>query len=510
MNAAWWQTIEQGFQWMEAHPTTTTLSLTGLMGTAYALRRRWSAPKTPRDEAYGSASWATVREVRRAGLLDGDGVVLAQLGADPLALLRAGQSHVLGVGPSGIGKSTLLICTLRSWPQDALVLDLTGDLIRETVDYRPGEVYIWEPASLGSLRVNPYDLVRWETPYETLDVQRVATHLTLIEADQTSDIGTYFKDIAELVLTFVPLYLHYRDRTPTPGAPLPVVVSPFSLMRFLRHVPATGLVKLLETMRALPHDTVQLGAQALLDETAARRRDGWNAAARWLNPWLDPVLAQATATALENPRVPAIPVKRLQQGSTPITIYLRLTPEDLQGRLRATTKLILTQIRMWAKDRQAARGYHRELLAAFDDMAEMGYVWLVESMEAFDRKYGIRVCALVQDFNQLWKQYGQYTSLLTNSGVWVVFRPNDPRNAEFLTGKLGEQTRTEPTVRVTQPTLGLWGSRSHGAVSHARPLMTAEEIQKMRPDDILVFAHGLKIRAKAVRYFDHPVFRGAA
>jgi type IV secretion system protein VirD4 len=512
MSDPWLQAIEQGFRWAEAHPLTTYGILGG--GTvAGMLLRHWVShalthPRQPHaDEAYGSASWATEREVWGAGLLSGDGVVLGQLGPSPDALLRAGRLHVIGVGPSGIGKSTLLICTLRSWMGDAIVLDLTGDLIKHTAAYRPGDVYIWEPASLSSMRLNPYDLVRWRTPFETMDVQRVSAHLTAIDEAQKSDIGTYYKDIAELVLTFTPIYLYYDRLDPSSGESLGV--SPRGLMTFLRNVPAESLEKLLERMARMPHETVRLGAQALLKETPTRRVDGWNAAARWLNPWIDPVLSQATATDVENSRTIRIPVKDLQQGYTPITLYIRATPEDVQGRLRNQIRLMLEQVLMWAKDRDA-EAYERELLVALDDMAELGYVSLVERIAAFDRKYGIRLCTLLQDFNQLWKHFGPYTSLLSNCGVWVVFQPNDPRNADFLTGKLGDMTWREPTVRVTRQPFSLFGSRSRAEVSHARPLMTSEEVQKMSPDEVLIFTRGLKIKARAVRYFDHPVFRGAA
>jgi type IV secretory pathway TraG/TraD family ATPase VirD4 len=63
---------------------------------------------------------------------------------------------------------------------------------------------------------------------------------------------------------------------------------------------------------------------------------------------------------------------------------------------------------------------------------------------------------------------------------------------------------------VTREPFDIFGSRSRGESSHARPLMTAEEIQKMDPHDVLLFRQGLKIRARAVRYFDHPIFRGGA
>lgn len=44
----------------------------------------WRAREMKNAETYGSARWATEREVRTAGLLGGDGVVLGKLGRDYL------------------------------------------------------------------------------------------------------------------------------------------------------------------------------------------------------------------------------------------------------------------------------------------------------------------------------------------------------------------------------------------------------------------------------------------
>ena len=52
---------------------------------------------------YGSARFATYKEVKRAGMLGPEGIVLGMLGREYLR--HAGEPHVLVVGSPGMGKA---------------------------------------------------------------------------------------------------------------------------------------------------------------------------------------------------------------------------------------------------------------------------------------------------------------------------------------------------------------------------------------------------------------------
>ncbi len=64
---------------------------------------------------YGSARWAETREVREAGLLGHDGVLLGHWRDEYLR--HDGPEHVLCVAPTRSGKGVgLVVPTLLSWP----------------------------------------------------------------------------------------------------------------------------------------------------------------------------------------------------------------------------------------------------------------------------------------------------------------------------------------------------------------------------------------------------------
>ena len=83
----------------------------------------WRARETKRVTTYGSARWAETRDIRRAGLLACDGVLL---GCWQNKYLRHdGPEHVLCFAPTRSGKGVgLVVPTLLTWPGSAIVHDI--------------------------------------------------------------------------------------------------------------------------------------------------------------------------------------------------------------------------------------------------------------------------------------------------------------------------------------------------------------------------------------------------
>jgi type IV secretory pathway TraG/TraD family ATPase VirD4 len=84
------------------------------------------AREVKRAITYGSARWAEVAEVRRAGLLGADGVQLGRWRGEYLR--HDGPDHVLCFAPTRSGKGVgLLVPTLLTWPGSAIVHDIKGE-----------------------------------------------------------------------------------------------------------------------------------------------------------------------------------------------------------------------------------------------------------------------------------------------------------------------------------------------------------------------------------------------
>ena len=134
----------------------------------------WRAREAQNVITYGSARWAQPDEVRAAGLLVPDGVLLGKLGRDYLR--HDGPEHVLCFAPTRSGKGVgLVVPTLLSWSGSAIVHDIKGENWTLTAGFRSrfGRALLFDPTNPDSSAYNPLLEVR-RGEWEVRDVQNVA------------------------------------------------------------------------------------------------------------------------------------------------------------------------------------------------------------------------------------------------------------------------------------------------------------------------------------------------
>ena len=106
----------------------------------------WRAREVKKVTTYGSARWAEAREIRKAGLLDPDGVLLGRW--HDTYLRHHGPEHVLCFAPTRSGKGVgLVVPTLLTWPGSAIVHDIKGENWTLTAGWRArfGRVVLFDP-----------------------------------------------------------------------------------------------------------------------------------------------------------------------------------------------------------------------------------------------------------------------------------------------------------------------------------------------------------------------------
>jgi len=108
----------------------------------------WRAREAKDATTYGSARWATAPEIRKAGLLKAEGVVLGCFGREYLR--HDGPEHVLCFAPTRSGKGVgLVIPTLLTWPGSAIIHDIKGENWQLTAGWRArfARVLLFDPTN---------------------------------------------------------------------------------------------------------------------------------------------------------------------------------------------------------------------------------------------------------------------------------------------------------------------------------------------------------------------------
>src|SRR3954454_5607377 len=162
---------------------------------------------------YGSARWADAREVRRAGLLGHDGVVLGRF--EGRYLRHGGPEHVLCFAPTRSGKGVgLVIPTLLTWPNSTIVHDIKGENFQLTSGWRArfGPVLLFDPTNQASAAYNPLLEIR-KGDYEVRDAQNIAD--ILVDPEGALERRNHWEKTSHSLLVGAILHVLYAEADKT-------------------------------------------------------------------------------------------------------------------------------------------------------------------------------------------------------------------------------------------------------------------------------------------------------
>lgn len=454
----------------------------------------WRAREAKRVETYGSARWAESDEIRSAGLLGPDGVVLGRHAGDYLR--HDGPEHVLCFAPTRSGKGVgLVVPSLLTWPGSAIVHDIKGENWQLTAGFRArhGRVLLFDPTNARSAAYNPLLEVR-RGEWEVRDVQNIAD--ILVDPEGSLEKRNHWEKTSHALLVGAILHVLYAEA----GKTLAGVAAFLSDPR--RPIEAT-LAAMMQTAHlgeAGPHPVIASAARELLNKSDNERSGVLSTAMSFLGLYRDPVIAEVTRRC--DWRITDIVGSR-----RPTTLYLVVPPSDI-NRTKPLIRLILNQVgRRLTEDLQAKAGRHR-LLLMLDEFPALGRLDFFESALAFMAGYGLKSFLIAQSLNQIEKAYGPNNSILDNCHVRVSFATNDERTAKRVSDALGTATEMKAMKNYAGHRLSPW--LGHLMVSRsetARPLLTPGEVMQLPPTDEIVMVAGTPpIRARKARYYEDARF----
>src|SRR5487761_2277389 len=452
----------------------------------------WRAREVKKVTTYGSARWAETQEVRLAGFLGNDGVMLGRWRHEYLR--HDGPEHVLCFAPTRSGKGVgLVVPTLLTWPESAIVHDFKGENWTLTAGWRSrfGRVLLFDPTNAASAAYNPLLEVR-KGEWEVRDVQNIAD--VLVDPEGALERRNHWEKTSHSLLVGTILHVLYAE----PDTPLAGVAN------FLSD-PKRSIETTLRAMMTTPHlgkkgvhPVVASAARELLNKSENERSGVLSTAMSFLGLYRDPVVAAVTRRCDWR-------IADLVAAGRPATLYLVVPPSDI-SRTKPLVRLILNQIGRRLTEDLHGKGRRHRLLLMLDEFPALGRLDFFESALAFMAGYGLKSFLIAQSLNQIEKAYGQNNSILDNCHVRVSFATNDERTAKRVSDALGTATEMKAMKNYAGSRLSPW--LGHLMVSRqetARPLLTPGEAMQLPPDDELVLISGCPpIRAKKARYYDDP------
>ena len=456
----------------------------------------WRSRQAKLSTTYGSARWATTKEVEASGLLNPTGVFLGRL--DSSYLRHDGPEHVMSFAPTRSGKGVgLVVPTLLTWPGSAVIHDIKGENWQLTAGWRArfSHCLLFNPTDARSAAYNPLLEVR-RGPHEVRDVQNIAD--ILVDPEGAFERRNHWEKTSHALLVGAILHVLYAEADKTLRGVANFLSDP------AREFEAT-LYEMMTTrhLAEAPHPVVASAAREVLNKSDNERSGVLSTAMSFLGLYRDPTVAAVTSRCDWR-------IADLIDCEHPVSLYLVVPPSDI-SRTKPLIRLLLNQIgRRLTESLDGSDGIRRrhQLLLMLDEFPALGRLDFFESALAYMAGYGLRAFLIAQSLNQIDKAYGPSNAILDNCHVRVAFATNDERTAKRISDALGTATELRAQRNYAGHRLAPWlGHLMISRQESARPLLTPGEVMQLPADQAVVMVSGhAPIRARKLRYYEDRNF----
>ncbi|NID05290.1 type IV secretory system conjugative DNA transfer family protein [Luteibacter jiangsuensis] len=482
---------------------------------AKLIKHRSSAEPT-----HGDARFATLADVRKAGLLKRrpESILIGKYKGHYLWL--GGAQHIISISPTRSGKTTsLAIPVLLTYQHSIVVLDLKGELHKTTSGQRRAmgqDVLVWAPYDEHghTHRFNPMTLLAGMAPAKRIgELQTIAA---ILYPDQPGTDPFWITQARAAFTAFASCMFEAWDGKHLGGAGAhPSLVNTLddfpSFERILRFSSGSDGETGRDMLNNLLRDstsghlspqtrTVFANLAGLAEETFSSVIAAMQAP---LQQFLSPILAAATnATDFD--------IRSLRKA--PTTLYVNIPTNKLDESSKLLNIFFSTVIGN-NLDKQLGEepDLKYQMLMLMDEFTAMGRVDVWAKRISIAASYGVRDLCIVQSRAQLSGTYGENDAqnFITNHGAQIVFAPREQTDANAYSEMLGYRT-----VRKKQRSTSHGGSGRQVSTSHIeerRALLLPQEIKELPADEELVFYEGCKpIRARKNWFFKDKAFQQLA
>lgn len=454
-----------------------------------------------KKKLFGEARFAKLAEIRKAGLLGDQGIIVGRFGGR--YLMFGGQQHAIISAPTRSGKGVgIVIPNLLNWPDSVVVLDIKQENWDITSGFRRKygqECFLFNPAATDyrTHRYNPLAYVSQDPNFRIDDVQKIAN---MLFPDQPGTDVIWTATPRSLFLGVV-LFL-----AETPGKPL-------TLGQVVRETLVEGdgaeyFARVINERAAAGKPFSGACIRALnsyISITAENTRAGVMTSFRsrlelWMNPLVD------AATSENDFDLRDVRKKRM-------SIYLGVTPDNLE-RMAPLLNLFFQQlIDLNTRELPSQnRALKHSCLLLMDEFTAIGKIGVLSKGISYIAGYNLRMLPIIQSPTQLVEVYGQEVAqtFTTNHALNIVFPPkaSETQTARDISEWLGYETVQGVSLTKSRSVF----KRSHADQNlqisdQQRALLLPQEITSLGEGKELVIMENVRpILAEKVVYYRDAEF----
>ncbi len=468
-----------------------------------------AAATQKRRELHGSARFANATEVRDAGLLGEQGIIVGKYRNRFLTL--PGKQSVMLSAPTRSGKGVgVVVPNLLAWQDSAVVVDIKSENFMITAGFRAAHgqaVYAWAPfAEDGrSHRWNPLSAIRTADRHVVGDTLAIAQVLYPTDLKGSGTEG-FFNDTARNLFLGLALYL-----VETPELPR-------TLGEVLRQSSGQGQ-PIKEHLQALLRKRIEgcSHPRGPLSDACV------DALMRFLSTsdnTLSSILATLNAplTVFSDPLVDAatssddFSVADVRRRL--MTVYVCIPPNRLAD-ARVLLNLFFAQLinLNTAELPEHNTALKHQCLVLLDEFTALGRINILNAAVGYLAGYNLRLVTVIQAVSQLESVYGQHDArtFATNHALQVLYAPREQRDANEYSEMLGTFTQQEKSRGRSNSSGAKGGGSSHSTneSSQRRALLLPQEFKELGVDrEVLILENCKPILADKIRYYTEPVFMG--
>jgi len=478
-----------------------------------------------KQNIHGTARWGTVKDIKAIGLFEDAGVVIGQqenakvdyamvngsvklsLRGPSRILRHSGQTSTIMFAPTRSGKGvSSVIPTCIDYPHSLITIDPKGENFNITAGWRRkfSHVLRLSPVSKDTLQFNILDELSEGCAYR--DASMIADILTSPADGKTDGSSKHWTDTAKDLITGAILHVKFSDY---PDKSLYGVLAFLSQAGRSSGEEDRGLA-LLDCMineyhsSADIHEIVCNVAQRNKARPNDERGSVFSTAVTALQVFEDPMVRHCSSSS-------DFCLNDFKVSEHPLSLYITVPFPDLD-RLSSFIRIIVTFIlRKFSQDEVqfGVQKLKHPILFLIDEFPTLGAFTTLETMMGILAGYGITFYLICQSPSQIYRLYGEHTTIFDHCKFIMTYAMSDPKGAEMFSKMTGVESVTFSNVSKS-------GSRYEAGMNHInvseqtqqRNLMNADEIQHLPANQLIIFPQGSPaIIAKKNVYYADPRYK---